>query len=497
MSASVLQMGHHEVSARQAQITFFVVALIFTSLNLTIFSTDDLFIYARSGLNGRFLLSQAGEGRYSFAAVCQLIRSMGLSVDSYLTISVVLFSMSLSVLYMEVLRHIRVERMVSALLGFLAFLLFGFNLDLYQFTFAQLSYGISFLCLALALRIASRRESGFVRSILLCTMLSAIAIGSYQLYVVYAVFVVLSIVFIKRLEDGTPAVDLRFVATIVIGDLIGSIIYSIINGTLHAIHVPGFAAYPRREQGFRFIAENVRKYLHTIAELMSLSDNNEYSSLLPITLKIILIALILRLVIKAPRQGFSSCMVLMSVIMAIILLWANPINMLLSSYWPSARSLAMLGIFVGALVATYWERTVSSREQSRQANVDVLLVLLFVSLEATNAVVRLRDRSIRQTEDITLAQSIISEIQNQNEDGGNIPIIVGTNPAGNGRYSETVYDFGRSMFQTSWSAPALLEYVSNESISAKYDLDNQCAYDAHKKYTIAKTNDHFLVCINY
>ena len=169
MISSVLKVGRREVSVVESQLVFFVVALVFICPNLTLFSTDDLFIYVRSGLNGRFLLSQAGEGRYTFAAVCQLIRLTGLSINSYLTVSVVLFSMSLAVFYTGVLRQIQVQRMMSALLGFLAFLMFGFNLDLYQFTFAQLSYAICFFCLAIALRIASRREVSFVRTTILCS----------------------------------------------------------------------------------------------------------------------------------------------------------------------------------------------------------------------------------------------------------------------------------------------------------------------------------------
>lgn len=473
------------------------VAIAFILPNTLIFSTDDLFIYVRAGSSKTFFMNQSGEGRYSFSAICWILNHLQISIGSYILISVTSLGMALSFLFSEFANRLKIESRRAVIIGFLAFLFFGLNLDLFQFTFAQLSYAIGFACLAAVLRVAGRGESSSTVRLLTCIVLATIAIGSYQLYIIYALVAVMSISFVHILRAGVGGIDRRLILFVTISDLAGSIIYLVINGALRAIRFSEFTSYPQREQGIRFIAGNVGRYLETLKDLIWIDEGNAYSALIPMAVKALFVLLICSLMWRSRSLGAVAVGVLASVLAGIVVLWANPVNMLLSAYWPSARSLSTFGIFVGAIVASHSEIIARSEERGHRSRLEEALIALLIAFEFTNAVVRFKDRSIRQVEDIALAQSIVSTISDHRSTTGDKALIVGTTRAPENAHFEVAYDYGISMFQTPWSISALLQYVSHDRLNIKIDHDNRCQNDIKGPYSIRYNEEDTLVCVRF
>ncbi len=139
--------------------------------NLVLFSTDDLDIYRKSGEAG-VAISQAGVGRYTFDAIGRICRLVGLDYTSYLVISTVLFSYALAHVYYIAALVVSSENPDGFIFGYVVFLTFGLNLDLFQYVFAYMQYAVAFMSVRCRIWMTHKRRavsSVAIRPVISCS----------------------------------------------------------------------------------------------------------------------------------------------------------------------------------------------------------------------------------------------------------------------------------------------------------------------------------------
>ena len=458
--------------------------------NLLLFSTDDLDIYRKGG-EAEVIISQGGIGRYTFHVVGWVLNVARFDYNSYLILSVSMFSVSVALLYRVVISVLDVDLSGGFITGYIVFLTFGLNLDLFQFLFAYLQYGIAFACAAGAVWLAHHVRST-TWAVLGASALSVIGLGSYQLHAHLVLMVALALIVSSslRVEGGLSRQLRRTIALSLLSLAIGAALYLALNATLKRLGVEGFAHYPIREQGMGFAWANLPAHRRTLLAMLDLSDTM-YRPLLPRIWRLTFIATILWAIAalwhKGRRCGGSGTLA----IAAALVIWPNPANLFLAAYWPSARSMSGFAIFFGLLCGAISGLSAEARTFGRLGRA---LVLGVVACQCVLMAARYQDRFVQQEADVALAQSILIRAYAEFPTDTPVALDLAIAPDAVQTVKPTVYDYGRSMFATSWSAPAFLDHLSGHRVSSQVVDIADCASSPHRlSYTMR--GSRLLVCL--
>ena len=376
------------------------------------------------------------------------------------------------------------------MVGYIAFLTFGLNLDLFQFVFAYLQYGIAYACAAGAVWLAHHARST-ASAVLGASALSVIGLGSYQLFAHLVVMAMLALLVSSSLclGEGPSRRLRRTIAVSLLALVIGAALYLALNATLKRLGVAGFVHYPVREQGLRFAWANLPAYRRTLLALVDLSDTL-YRPLLPKLWRLVFAATILFAAAAVWRRGRRRGGWGTLAIAAALVLWPNPANLFLADYWPSARSMSGFAIFVGLLCGAVFAR---ARHAGGFGGLGQILVIGVVVCQCALMAIRYQDRFVQQAADVGLAESILLRAYAEFPVDTPVAIDLAIAPEAMQTVKPLVYDYGRSMFATPWSAPAFLDHLSGHRVSARTVDLGDCA-SSTTRLSYERRGDRLLVC---
>ena len=458
--------------------------------NLLLFSTDDLDVYRKGG-EAEIVISQGEIGRYTFHVIGWLLNVVRLDYNSYLILSISVFTASAALLYRVVTSILNLESSSGFIVGYIVFLTFGLNLDLFQFVFAYLQYGIAFACAAGAVWMAHHVRSTS-SAVLGASALGVIGLGSYQLFAQLIVMVVLALIVSSSMchDAGPPRHLRRTIGVSLLALVIGAALYLALNAMLKRLGVAGFAHYPVREQGLKFAWVNLPAYRRTLLALVGLSDAL-YRPLLPKLWRLAFVATILFAAAALWRRGYRRGGSGTLAIAAALVLWPNPANLFLADYWPSARSMSGFAIFIGLLCGAIFSR---SRDVGGFGRFGRILVLGVAACQCSLMAIRYQDRFVQQAADVALAESILLRAYAEFPVDAPVAIDLAIAPEAVQTVKPLVLDYGRSMFATSWSAPAFLDHLSGHRVSPRTVDLGDCA-ESPTRLSYERRGDRLLVCL--
>ena len=467
-----------------------ILAFVVLLPNLLLFSTDDLDTYRKS-VEGGIAISQAGVGRYTFHLIGRLCRLSGLDYNSYVILGVILFSSGLALLFSTVATIAGERPSGGWLVGYLVFLTFGFNLDLFQYVFAYPQYGVAFLCAAGALWLAHTVRS-VPRAVISAASLGAVGLGAYQLYAQLVVLAVAALCLSSALggEDLLPRHLRRTVAASLAALVIGAVLYLVINAALKQSGVAAFAHYPVREQGLIFGLTNLPVYVKSLSSLLVYSATR-YQPLLPKLWRLAFDALALYGCALCVRSGWRHAACGLLAFGAAVLLWPNPVNLFLADYWPSARSMAGFGLFLGSVCAAVWG---AARGRAGFDAIGRATVACLLACQSVLMVLRYQDRVVQQTIDTALAQAIVMRAESEFPPGAPAAVDLAIAPDALQTVKPLVYDYGRSLLAAPWSAPPFLDHLSGHRVAARVVDLGACA-GRERRLSFEMRGDRLLVCL--
>jgi len=415
--------------------------------------------------------------------------------DSFLIISFITMSLSLVILFYSISRSFFEISNRAEFFGFLVFVSFGPSLDLYQFTNAYLSYGVGIISVSGVITIATgSRNPGF--RLALCSLLAFIGLGSYQTVGQLLLIAAASLLVIPRLTNTSDEIRsklLRAAAIIVTATIIGGGLYLTTNLMLKFAAVPGFENYPARQQGLHFVLKNIPKYADTLGTLLQWGPSL-YAPLMPVVWRLAFTMIMIWTLFEILKNRVVGWPIAILGMAAAIALWPNPANMILSYYWPSARTLFGFAPFFGMLCAALFCLSERTSSEAKRWPIGILFLSTLVFGQCALATIRYQDRFVQQTADFSLAQSILVKAYETYRVDESIEIKLGVSCCAVGIAKQGVLDYRISLFGTSWSAPALLEYISGHRVSARMAGPNECNANLDR-ITYEKQSDGFLVCI--
>jgi hypothetical protein len=174
--------------------TLSVLALVLP--NFFLFSSDDVFYASLERPFDSLASNQASDGRYGFALAAALFPRLGLSYNAFLAFSAFALVAALVRCSNGTVQAAGVILSTTeGALFFALFASFGLLADVYQFTFAYLSYALAFWCAGQSIEIAFSAYSTR-RKILQVVAFGWVAAAFYQLYPSIVLAGMLGIVFL-------------------------------------------------------------------------------------------------------------------------------------------------------------------------------------------------------------------------------------------------------------------------------------------------------------
>ena len=445
-----------------------------------LYSSDDLYMSTLSNSVAQISVEQASNGRFTSWFVLSNLEALGFSYGTYVIVSGVAFAYTSAWLLQEVFAFGRIDSLRARVVGSALYLTFGFNLDLYQSKDVYLSFALAFGFAALALRIGRTQVEAWLRFVgaAICIMLS---LGSYQASAQILILAI-GVWALSQLIDDERGGAERAAWPIVPAGATGVVAYVVVNKFLELFQVGGpeaFASFPgRHPSGLQNVATNAGKYLNTIAELLSPTTSVYFPLTNPVLSAGYGALLLVALILFTYRAGSiaKKCAV-WGVVIGALLCAPNPANLAMPAYWPSARSVAGIAIFFAGVAALLLDRLAPPRGGSPiLARAITHLLLALISVQTFSDAYVLGRRAIQQQTDFVLAQQIVADIERlRPETGTPITAYVAQSWNANLIYRNVPFGFGAGLFDTDWSAPALLTLVSGGAVVGKWQDRAACA----------------------
>ncbi len=185
MLVSKNQNNHIETTGEKIKFTTivfpfaFLLTVVFLLPNLFLISTDDMSFSNHVIRTGYFNDNQGADGRYTFSFAIKIINMLSLNIETYDIVSILLFCYAITYLFFTVIDCLKIEGQKNIIFGFVIFLTFGLSLDMYQYIFAYLPYGVAMMCVAGAFSAATGGR-GFGVRLCVCALLAFVGFGAYQ-----------------------------------------------------------------------------------------------------------------------------------------------------------------------------------------------------------------------------------------------------------------------------------------------------------------------------
>lgn len=448
-----------------------IIIVIFP--NFIALSTDELAIQSHSDPLAVLMLDQASNGRYTFAAILKFLSVFHVHYEEYIVLSSAFLVFSLVLLLQFLADYVKFDETERVCFSVL-FVFFPLNLDVYQFKEAYLSYAVSFLFLALYFKVFSVSIQSKWK-FLLGSVCLLVSFGSYQISIILALMAFL----IKVTNSGNEEITYKDVYPI----LVASILYSVVNALLKKCHVPGFEMYPAREQGLRFVSGNLWNYANASADIF-IAGHGCYYPLILNSAKLIFLFSFVVFILNFRTMGAALFVV------AAVVLAANPLNLMIKGWWPSARSISAIAfslpyIMVKNLNVPFRNMTNASR----------FLFCAFFSIFFFTDMWAESNRVIQSYFDISRVNSIISSIYAEDENySDKIILYIQPDYAKNHYIAHSTYDYGTGLLQTPWSATAVFNFLSQGKIEAHIDESHFCEMNSKKKFINKGRDNTFYLC---
>ncbi len=277
------------------------------------------------------------------------------------------------------------------------------------------------------------------------------------------------------------------------GTVFGAVLYALTNAGLRSVGVSGFVNYPAREQGLHFATQNLPRYVETLSQLLTWKHSS-YEPLLPVVWRAAFAVAAVWIIQRIWRIRATGWLKALVAAAAAVAAWPDPANLLLGFYWPSARSMAGFALFFAIVCTALCAPEGPASFDARRWRFGHWLLGLVAVGQCVTAALQYQDRFLQQVADITLAQSILFHASELYPTHDSMHLRLGIDPAGIGSVKPLVYDYGRSLFATPWSAPAFIEHLSGHRVSAEMAASGECTPDMNRvEYRLEPKG--LLVCI--
>jgi hypothetical protein len=462
----------------KTQLIWILTSISFVTIapSLFLLSPDDIAVYMNHDRFADLAAVQAQDGRFCYAAVLWLLGRLNCDYQSFIAISALVYSAALTLIYITPLDIAEEQFGAAALLGFCVFITFGLSLEAYSFGMAYPSYAAALFAGAVASRIAASRQWAHLPAIFVSAVSLTVGLGFYQIIVQFVVYIALACVLLLNGRHSWRE-NLLFAFRLGASVIIAALAYLAINGALKYAGFAWIQNYPARSQSFAYIAQNLPEYFRTIAGLLHLAGA-PYGILLPAVV-IILIAGVFATVaaLDVPQSLIASALCLSTALLIV----PNPMNLLLAVYWPSARSLYPIALFVG-LASFVAARTNPGRQ----------IVFALIIAQVTTMILDLRARSMQLDSDMAVARTLVLKALEQALKGRRPEITLGVSWRDVSVAEQMPYTFGLSMFGTRWSATAFVKYVGGDEVDVKLSSPEQCK--SEHRLEISETPMGVLAC---
>nr|WP_294503132.1 hypothetical protein [uncultured Rhodopila sp.] len=477
-------------------IVFLVIACVVLP-HFLIFSTDDLAVAIQPRPLHTLAITQAANGRYAFWAILRLLDLAGVGYGAFLGLSAAFFIAAILFLIGETFALAGITWVVARLFGALIYITYCFNMDIYQFKTAYLSYALSFGLLGLAVRVGRSSLAALPR-ITIATVCLIGSIGAYQTSLQFLVMM-LGVWALALLTRDPPDRSGRGAWVLIPALALAMVGYGLCNILLKRAGIDGFDAYPSRPQGAVFIVTNLLPYFSAILDIF-----NPLSRVFaPLTNPVIGLVQVALLAVSAwlmscAARSFMQRLLIWGIFAGCILCAPNPANLMMALFWPSARSMTGIAIFYAGLVALLIERwPATGRPAGAGSAALVALVLSAVLLHGANDAYLIGRRFFQQQVDFAQAEKIVADVANalpEAETPLTARIVIAWHS--NLIYRDTPYDYGLSLFGAPWSATALLTFTSGGAVVGEAGSRSACpATDRALFPTTTRLSDRVaLVC---
>lgn len=480
-SQFLLEFFGKKTSNEKPFLWFFIIALIAVLPNALFFSGDEIAIYmgnavgffndgvksTKAYLSHSPLLelgvSQAADGRYSYAAFCWILAKIGIDYQSFVVLSLVSYAFGLAVIYFSLFRLSGNYLDKTTIIGFIIFLTFGLSLDQMQFSVESFQYMACMLAVS-GIAVLSASSINIFYILLFGTSIFAIGVGFYQNILQMTAYFILSY-FALQSVSNRPYKPIVIQASLMSGcAILGSIVYVIINLTLKHLGAAWFQDYPVRHQGLSNIIKNIPQYFITIPRAFGIFGHR-YMIMLPHIVSLIIIVVFGFYIaycwhIRKKQKFFPFFLVV-----AAILIMPNPANLLLEGFYPSPRTLSALGLFIAVLVAII----------CRRGKAGTWLSLFLISLQIAVVFKWYGHRHNQWVADVAVAENLILEAYRNTPASMQPNITISVSAGDLTVTSALAYYFGGSLFSTPWSSEAFLQYVSGGRVSVSLDSGIVCS----------------------
>jgi hypothetical protein len=444
--------------------------------NYFIYSSDDLAVSTQRNPIALLAVDQASNGRYTAWLVLKTLKTLRVGYEAHLAMSGAALAVCSAWLLCETFALAKIDSLRARLVGTAMYFTFCFNLDIFQFKEVYLSFALSFGLAALALRIGRVFLPVWARiaGSALCLMLS---IGGYQASAQIYLLAV-SLWALSQLAHDPPYTPHHRAWTLVPAGAAAAVLYFICNKVLAHYDIEGFLAFAtRRPFGLQFVSANYKDYFATIFDVASPRSHIYFPLTNPLTsIGYALILVIFLIYFTLAAGQLWKKVLIWTILVAALLCAPNPANLAMQVYWPSPRSVAGIAVFYSGVAALLVDSMVA-----RAGNGGVVfrslgwLLLLIISVQTANDAYILGRRSVQQQADFVLAQQIIAEIERLWPEI-EVPITANVvqHWSVNSIYKNVPYGFGSGLFDTDWSAPALLTLVSGGAVVGMAGERSQC-----------------------
>ncbi len=440
----------------------FALALLVLLPNTLIFSVDEIATYMSPRPFYHLGAAQAGDGRYSFAALCWILDAIDLDYQSFVVLSVVGFAFALAAIYAALLRTAQTALEPVAIIGFIAFLTFGMSLDQSQFVGDYLSYTGAMLAVA---AIAALVSSSWrpLATLALGAIIFAVGLGFYQSILQITAYFILAYAALQVASGSTWKPVAARGALIAGCAVVGSVIYVGVNAALKHGGAVWYRNYPLRAQSLSFVPGNLSQYLRTIEQSLGF-EGQPYAILEPRVVVLLIFFVFVFYLRRCAGLGIRHLLLAMLLLVAALCIFPDPANLLLALYWPSPRSMCAIALFIAAMLNVICRHRVG-----------LVLGLILVAAQMVVIVKNHGERFEQWTADTAVAEQLILAAD-QNSSADTVPTItLGVSWRNLAIAAPQPYNFGLSMFGAQWSATSFVRYIGGGKVNVIFDDGKACA----------------------
>lgn len=456
--------------------------------NLFLFSVDDIMIVSFVDPLRTIALEQGPNGRYSLAALCWLLRVLGGTRIDLEIVGALTIIAGFAALFRTTTRLMKASfAPVDFVLAFTVFMTFGLLMDVFSFTNVWVQSGAGSIALAGALRIAVSQVS-ILKKVLATALFGWIAMGFYQTFP-YMVACSLLAAFVGALafRDSISCKEIwNEYVPVALGSVLAIALYLLTNKVLNVAGVHGFEVNAR-PAGAEYIRANLLPYFKTLRETLDPFDGSYARFLSKIAIAIFVLGLV-TIVWKSSRIQTKGWLI--TAIGLTVLMLPNPTNLLVKYYWPAPRSLSPIAIFVALALlaaAARWTKTIGGVSIGRW------LLLVAVVTQGIVYIDQLKGRLDQQISDFAMANAIIDRAYEEFGPNEAPKVKINFDWRDNLTYRPVSYEFGSSLFGSTWSLQGLFAYLSNRKVEAILASPDDCAM-RDKQLAMKRVGDALLVC---